>query len=246
VKSIETLEAVNREARDRLYPALTNPSWLVLRRRREIFRKWFAQLEGRELDVLDVGGRIQPYRPLLEGRLRRYIALDLLQTPLVNIIARGERMPLPSEQFDLVICTQVLEYVPQPGAVIGEILRVLKPGGCLLLSVPSVCPRDSDHECWRFLPASLCQLLSEFRNVEVVAEGGSIVGFFRSINACLNIFARYRSIRSIFRYTVFPVINLAGVFFESLAKSSNDRFAANYSAFGVKPGGVLPDSDYRC
>ena len=91
---METLDTVNREGRARLYPSLTNPSWLVLRRRREIFRKWLARVDGHDLDVLDVGGRIQPYRPLLEGRLRRYVAIDLRQTPLVNVVGRGEQIPL--------------------------------------------------------------------------------------------------------------------------------------------------------
>jgi len=236
---METLDAVNREAEERLFPSLTNPNWLVLRRRREIFRKWVARLANRQLDVLDVGGRIQPYRALLEGRLRRYIAVDLRRTPLVNVVGRGEQIPLADEQFDLVMCTQVLEYVPEPACVIAEIRRVLKPGGCLLLSVPSICPRDADHECWRFLPASLRHLLGEFDRVEVVAEGGSIVGFFRSLNACLNIFARYRSVRAVFRYTIVPAVNLAGALFDMLSDSSNDQFAANYSAFAVKPGGDL-------
>ena len=234
---METLDTVNREGRERLYPSLTNPSWLVLRKRREIFQKWLARLNARDLDVLDVGGRIQPYRPLLQGRLRRYVAVDLLRTPLVNLVARGEQIPLASEQFDLVICTQVLEYVPEPASVIAEIHRVLKPGGCLWLSTPTVCPRDADHECWRFLPASLRHLLSGFDKVEVVPEGGSVVGFFRTINACLNIFARYPAIRAVFRYTVFPVVNLVGDLCDRISGSSNNQFAANYSVFAVKPGG---------
>jgi SAM-dependent methyltransferase len=168
---METLDTVNREGRERLYPSLTNPSWLVLRKRREIFQKWLARLNAQDLDVLDVGGRIQPYRPLLQGRVRRYVAVDLLRTPLVNLVAHGEQIPLAGERFDLVICTQVLEYVPEPASVIAEIHRVLKPGGCLWLSAPGVSPRDADHECWRFLPASLRHLLSGFDKVEVCARG---------------------------------------------------------------------------
>jgi SAM-dependent methyltransferase len=231
---METLDTVNREGRERLYPSLTNPSWLVLRERREIFRRWFAQFDDRPLDVLDVGGRIQPYRPLLAGRLRHYVALDLLRTPLVNVVARGEQIPVASERFDVVICTQVLEYAPEPAAVVDEIRRVLKPGGCLVLSVPSVCVRDADHEYWRFLPASLHRLLREFSQVEVVPEGGSVVGLFRSINGALNVFCRYSAVRAAFRYTVFPAVNLAGAFFNAVSDSSNDQFAANYSARAVK------------
>ena len=48
----------------RLYPSLTNPSYLVLRSRRLLFSNWTRTL-GNNLTVLDVGGRYQPYRPLL-------------------------------------------------------------------------------------------------------------------------------------------------------------------------------------
>jgi SAM-dependent methyltransferase len=231
---METLDTFNREGRERLHPSLTNPNWLVLRKRREIFQKWLERLEGRDLAALDLGGRIQPYRPLLEGRVRCYVAVDLRFTPLVSVVARGEQIPLADASFDLAICTQMLEYVAEPAAVLAEIHRVLKPGGYLMLSVPSVCPQDSEHDRWRFLPASLHQLLAEFASVEVLAEGGSVAGLFRSINACMNIFARYGWVRSLFRYSVFPVVNVAGVLLEKMSGGRNTQFAANYSAFARK------------
>ncbi len=231
---METLDIVNREGRERLYPSLTNPNWLVLRRRREIFRKWLAQIDGRDLEVLDVGGRIQPYRPLLEGRLCRYLAVDLRWTPLVNIVARGEQIPLASAQFDVVICTQVLEYIPEPGEVIAEIHRVLRPGGCLLLSVPAVFPRDSDQDIWRFLPESLRRLLRSFHDVEVVAEGSSVAGFFRTVSVCLVMFTRPAFFGKVLRFTLIPALNITAASLESLFAGSNDQFAANFSAFAKK------------
>src|SRR5437660_3432580 len=102
----DSLEQPTETANQRLYPSLINPNWLVLRQRREIFRKWLTRVDGQDLEVLDVGGRIQPYRQLLDGRLRRYVAVDLRRTPVVNIVARGQQIPLANKQFDLVICTQ--------------------------------------------------------------------------------------------------------------------------------------------
>jgi len=103
---IETLDRVVLEGKKRLYPAIWDPHWLVLRRRRLILQDWIANLPGEKLFVLDVGGRIQPYRPLLEGRLAGYIATDLRRTPLVHVVSRGEQLPFRPEQF---WCTRFLE-----------------------------------------------------------------------------------------------------------------------------------------
>jgi len=230
MKNAETLEQHRRRGHERLYPSLTNPNWLVLRKRREIFHRWLQRLPPGEFDVLDVGGRLQPYRPLLEGRLRKYTAIDLFSSPLVDIVGRGEQLPLRDRQFDLVFCTQVLEYSPDPRLVIAEVHRVLKPGGSLFLSSPAALPRTADEECWRFLPAGLRQLLAEFGEVEVLPEGGSVTGFFRTINVCMNMFVRYPAVRSIFQRTLCPVINLTGAVLETLSGERNDQFAVNYSA----------------
>jgi SAM-dependent methyltransferase len=229
-----TLDEVTQQGRERLFPSITNPNWLVLRERRRIFDRWLAQLPSNELEVLDVGGRIQPYRALIANRLRRYIAVDLRLTPLVSVVARAEQLPLGNARFDLVICTQVLEYVAQPSLVFGEIHRVLRPGGALLLSVPSACPMDAAEECWRFLPAGLRHLLDGFTRVEVVAEGSSVAGFFRTMNTCLDIFVRYPAARYVYRRTLAPLLNLVGALMEKFSGGRNEQFAVNYSVLAEK------------
>jgi len=231
---METLDAVSREGRDRLHPSLTNPNWLVLRRRREIFRHGIALLELQNLRVLDVGGRIQPYRPLLQGRISRYLAVDMRRTPLVNVVGRGEQIPFAGETFDLVICTQMLEYVSEPSAAIAEIYRVLRPGGWLFLSVPSLALRDADEDCWRFLPAALRGLLRSYCEVEVIPEGGSFAGLFRTINSGLNVLVRYPILRTIFQWTLCPLINLGGALLDRVARGKNDQFTTNYSVWARK------------
>ena len=58
-------------------------------------------------------------------------------------------MPFQDVAYDSVICSEVLEHVPSPEESIKELIRVLKPGGVLALSVP------------RFLPEWICWQLSE-------------------------------------------------------------------------------------
>src|ERR1700720_595590 len=206
----ETLEQVQSAGRERLYPSITNPNWLVLRKRRELFIAWLKNVPARNLSVLDVGGRIQPYRILLEESCARYVAMDLRLTPVVDVVGRAEQLPFGSQQFDMVLCTQVLEYVPDPRVVIAEIHRALKAGGFLLLSVPSVFPRDSESEYWRFLPCALKHLLSAFSIVDVVPEGNSLTGFIRTTNVCLVSFIKPRFFGTLLRFSVVPVLNMLG------------------------------------
>ena len=231
---METVEEVNREGRERLYPSLTNPSWLVLRERRRLFQRWISALGSGQLSVLDVGGRIQPYRVLLDGRLREYVGVDLRQSPLVDVVARAEQIPLASGQFDLVICTQVLEYIAEPAAAIAEMHRVLKFGGYLLLSVPAVFPRDSENDTWRFLPRGLDILLKSFRKVEMAPEGSSISGLFRSICVFLTMFGRPALVGQILRFSAIPVLNLTAIVLEAASGKVNDQFTANFSVFAEK------------
>ena len=44
--------------------------------------------------------------------------------------------PIPDNTFDLVVCSHVLEHIPDDGAAFKEIFRILKPGGKALLLTP--------------------------------------------------------------------------------------------------------------
>ena len=187
----------------------------------------------RNLRVLDLGGRIQPYRPLLSDRVARYVAIDLRPSPMVDVIASGERLPFRDESFDLVICTQVLQYVTDPKALLLEVHRVLGPEGYLFLSVPSAQIQDAEEECWRFLPAGLRSMLTPFRHVEIESEGGSVAGFFRTVNACLNVFVRYPAARFLYQQTLCRLLNLMGAWIDGVA-GKNQQFVVNYSVLAQK------------
>jgi SAM-dependent methyltransferase len=233
MRSQPDAQSLLRQAQERLHPALSDPNWLVLRARRKIFEEWIALIPGKALRILDVGGRLQPYRPLFAERVERYYAADLAPGPLVNVVASAGQLPFASDSFDLVVCTQVLEYVARPQEAIDEIRRVLKAGGSLLLSVPSVFPRDSDPEYWRFLPAAVRLMLGEFTQVEVEAEGSSVAGLFRTLNVWTFVFSPVW-LRFLLRYTGIPVVNAFGDLAEKVIGSKNDQFSANFSAWARK------------
>lgn len=228
-----TLDQVLRDSRSRLHPSLRNPNWLILRQRRKIFLAGLSRLPERNLSVLDVGGRLQPYRVLLGGRVRHYVAVDPFVTPLVNVGAAGEALPFRDEQFDFVICTQVLEYFPDPRQAASEIRRVLRKGGIAFLSAPAVFVQDNDKEYWRFLPEGLRYILKDFEAVEVLPEGNSLSGMIRTVNVFLDSFMRPRFLLPVLRWTLVPSLNLAGCLLEKLG-SKNELFAANFSVWARK------------
>jgi SAM-dependent methyltransferase len=59
--------------------------------------------------------------------------------------ASGYALPFPDSAFDAVICSEVLEHIPQLSRVLNEINRVLRPGGHLVVSVPRRWP---ERICW--------------------------------------------------------------------------------------------------
>jgi len=68
-------------------------------------------------------------------------------------------LPFANDSFDIVICSEVLEHIPEHVTAIREIIRVLKPGKSLVVSVP------------RYLPERICWALSEAYHNE---KGGHI------------------------------------------------------------------------
>jgi SAM-dependent methyltransferase len=67
------------------------------------------------------------------------------------LISRADVAGLPFKDgaFDAVICSEVLEHIPDSRNAVRELVRVLRPGGELVVSVP------------RYLPERICWALSE-------------------------------------------------------------------------------------
>jgi SAM-dependent methyltransferase len=229
-----SMESLAKIAHDRLFPSIANPAYLTLRSRRLIFTSWARTFRNRHLTVLDVGGRYQPYRPLFGDSIDRYFAVDLIQTPLVSTLADAQRLPFARASFDLVIATQVFEYLADPYQAAREIYEVLKPAGTLLASFAALTPTVGDDERWRFTPAGLNSILAPFAKVDIVPELHSVGGLIRTVNLALDTFARYEFARKVYRLTASPLLNCLGLALEGMNLTRNDQFTTNYSVMAVK------------
>jgi SAM-dependent methyltransferase len=66
--------------------------------------------------------------------------VELLQHRLPDhVVLEGdvENLPFADGSFGTVLCTEVIEHIPEPAAALAEYRRVLQPGGVLIGSVPA-------------------------------------------------------------------------------------------------------------
>lgn len=109
--------------------------WLATKDLYRELRALAPQMEGR---ILDVGCGRKPYRPWFTGA-SEYVGIDVVADSAADIVVRtGERWPLDDGSFDAVIATQVLEHVRDFDNVRDEIVRVLRPRGRAVVSVPFI------------------------------------------------------------------------------------------------------------
>jgi len=219
-------------SQERTNPRLRNPDYITLKVRAAHIKKWLEEyLPGSQLDVLDVGGRIQPYRKYIQGRVNNYVAIDPQAEGMVDLIGYGENLPFKDFCFDVVICTQVLGYTRDPFSVVREMHRVLKKGGLLILSAPAWFPMHHD-EHWRFLSSGLQLLLQPFSEIEVSPDGYSIAGLFRTISVCINNYVTGPVIRRMFIPTI-CIVNKLGFTLDRFSRG-NEQLTANFTARAIK------------
>ncbi len=87
--------------------------------------------------VLDVGCGLKPYSYILPHT--RWFGIDIYDGPKVDLVIDStNKWDIKSNEFDFILCTEVLEHATSPQHVIHEMWRVLKPGGFALVTTPFI------------------------------------------------------------------------------------------------------------
>ena len=157
-----------------------------------------AHVHGR---LLDAGAGRMAYRRMLEEFSDAYESLDATD-PFGSIdhVADLQATGLPDAQYDSIFCTQVLQHLPEPARAVGEIARLLKPGGTAIVSVPHlVWLHNEPHDYWRFTAHGMRHLLENagLTSLSVEPVGGLIC--FLAYAPSTALLALFRRPRFIFR-----------------------------------------------
>jgi len=196
------------------------PLWRALEQK-------LATCSGR---VLDVGCGMQPYRHLIGSAMTEYVGLDRagpLSVP--THVGSAESLPFKDESFDVVLATQVYEHLPEPEIAIAEAVRVLSPGGRLIITVPGVWPtHEAPHDYWRFTRFGLLALVE--RSSLSCQELRPLGGTWATIGQMVAL-----EIAPLFLLRQFvPIVNLTARAMDRLG--SREELVMNWLVDAVKPG----------
>ncbi|WP_395752811.1 class I SAM-dependent methyltransferase [Prosthecobacter sp.] len=103
---------------------------------REVGR-FAKQFKGR---ILDFGCGEKPYESLFS--VEKYVGVDIevsghsSEKKKADFYFRDTTLPFADAEFDGALSTEVFQSVPDPGAMLRELARVLKPGAPLLITYP--------------------------------------------------------------------------------------------------------------
>lgn len=211
---------------------VVNPYYFA---RRGLYRglaEFFPGLRGR---VLDVGCGRKPYRHLVPAA--DYVGLELDTAELrelgaADLYYSGGSFPVPDASVDAVICSQVLEHIFTPADFLGEIRRVLRPGGSLLLTTPFAWDEHSQpYDFGRYSSFGLAHLLAQ-AGFEVVArrktcaDGRTLVqlgtGYLYKI-----LRSRHRSLNLLVQLVLLAPLNVIGGALAWVLPANPDLFLDN-------------------
>jgi SAM-dependent methyltransferase len=155
--------------RERRYPGIGDSAYLMhreLTRSLEAARDSFVRPGAR---ILDVGCGVQPYYPLFAEVAARYDGNDVEPGPRITYVSAAESLPIPDAQYDVVLCTQVLEHVRHPQRALLEMTRVLAPEGHLFLTTVGVYPfHPHPGDYWRWTQQGFEAMFEDTEGLELV------------------------------------------------------------------------------
>lgn len=178
--------------------------------------------------ILDLGCGMKPYEPLLGRPGDRWVGVDNPPSmagsygafTLADAFADSHHLPFRDGVFDSVVCTQVLEHVAEPGRVLREAARVLRPGGVLVVTAPMLWPlHEEPFDYYRYTQHGLRHLLRQ-AGLEVLQEvqrGRAPAALGQALLDLLFGCGQSSRLRRLAQRVLCPAVNLACAWLDQLA-----------------------------
>lgn len=127
---------------------------------------------GEEIWAMDISDK------LIKSLRHRFPEINYFAGSVLDI-------PIKDNYFDYAVAGELLEHIENPKMALKEIMRILKPGGILAVSVPNndMGGYAKEWHLWSFTEEELRELLKEFGavSIELLNENnhkyGHLIGF---------------------------------------------------------------------
>jgi SAM-dependent methyltransferase len=151
LETIGRMLALRNSVKSADYDSRAFDSWIPLQRSWQ--RRRFFIIRGMvdgTTRILDIGcgsSRILQSLPQAVGLDMQIRKLRWLRAPGRQLVQGSmNALPFPDGTFDAVICSEVIEHIPHEVIDLADMVRVLAPGGTLVLGTP-----DYGRWRWRFI-----------------------------------------------------------------------------------------------
>ena len=192
-----------------------------------------GRLRGR---ILNISAGSIDYRALIEAQPgTQMIATDWLHAPTkvaVNVYCDAGALPFAARSFDGILCTEVLEHLAAPARTLAEAMRVLRPGGWLLLTTPFMYhAHQRPYDFFRYTVAGLEMLLSGagFVEIEMRRSGDSLAVLLHSLKM-----QRWRGTSTLLRWAERAYLRQRGEIAVG-SEIARDPMALGYCAMARSP-----------
>lgn len=120
--------------------------------------------DKRTLDIGCAGSQYARYFP-------NRVGLDIHMREGVDIVGDAHKLPFTDEEFDNILCTEVMEHLYSPYIAVNEMKRVLKKGGKLILTTRFIFPlHDVPGDYFRYTKYGLRKLFEDGWEIEELKE----------------------------------------------------------------------------
>lgn len=149
-----------------------NPFFIIRWHLLRAIRQFAPRLKG---NLLDFGCGSKPYRSLFP-HVGQYTGVDIEneghphENEAIDVFYDGRHLPFSDAHFDSVLCSEVLEHVPNPDEIITEIHRVMKPQGKILITIPFVWDEHETPHDYRRLTSFGTRQFLEQAGFEIIEQ----------------------------------------------------------------------------
>lgn len=181
--------------------------------------------------LIDLGCGTKPYESIFLGHIDSYFGVDSKPTAIVNYADKTKAdlycdctdTKLPSESFDTVLSTQVLEQILEPEKYITESFRLLKEGSYGIFTILSVWQyHPGAFDYYRFTANSIKELFKRAGYEIIILEplGGAYASLTQAkiVSLCLrkinNLFLK--TLQKISNFMTVPILNWKALHLDKL------------------------------